>query len=116
MLFLFFHFGLPVQNFTGFVFFHMLFPVISFILIIEVHQSSRVTSPLSLFFCFFVWSTSGIITSHFSYACVHNNYSVPPFLQRGPEKFSMLAKRGGLALFEFLGGGGGCVKRGDLIF
>ena len=30
---------------------------------------------------------------------------LPPFLQGGPEKFSMLASRGGLARFEFLGGG-----------
>ena len=28
----------------------------------------------------------------------------PPFLQEGPEKFSMLVKRGRLALFEFLMG------------
>ena len=31
--------------------------------------------------------------------------SPPPFCGGGPEKFSMLPKRGGLALFEFLGEG-----------
>ena len=33
-------------------------------------------------------------------------HSVPPLSAGGPEKWSMLAKRGGPALFEFLGGSG----------
>ena len=40
----------------------------------------------------------------------------PPFLQGGPEKFSMLAKMGGLPLFEFFGGGEESVKRGNGFF
>ena len=35
---------------------------------------------------------------------LHDHNVLPTFSAGGPEKFSMLAKRGGLALFEFLEG------------